>query len=134
MRQQRMAAAFHLERSTATRMGVTEYPCACPRCRGAGMQSTKTISRHHRRFGRDPYLPHPVLVSPRLANSGQRGLDSCSECALLWHFKGTYALINISTGEQVEDRLETRYTRGRIVEQTLGLKIETRVHIVKIVE
>ena len=30
-----MTAAYHIERSIANRLGLSEYPCACDRCRGA---------------------------------------------------------------------------------------------------
>ncbi|KAG0595486.1 hypothetical protein M758_UG170200 [Ceratodon purpureus] len=42
-------------------MGVTEYPCACRRCRGARIRSAVTVTRHHKPYGKDHYLPHPIL-------------------------------------------------------------------------
>lgn len=63
MRRPRLGASFHIERGVARRMQVTEYPCACRRCHGARIMGGYMITRHHRRYGRDPFLPHPVLVS-----------------------------------------------------------------------
>ena len=63
MRRRRLATSFHIERSIALRMGVLDYPCACRIWRGARIRSSEAIARHHRRYDRDAYLPHPVLVS-----------------------------------------------------------------------
>ncbi|KAG0504704.1 hypothetical protein M758_N024800 [Ceratodon purpureus] len=62
MRHRRLCAAFHIERSIANRLGLPEYPCACARCRGGRVRMSQTVVRHHRLFGRDDHLPHPVLT------------------------------------------------------------------------
>ena len=58
-----MTAAYHIEQSIANRLGLSEYPCACNRCRGARLQKTEVVARHHVQNGRDPYLQYPVIVS-----------------------------------------------------------------------
>ncbi|KAG0594356.1 hypothetical protein M758_UG070100 [Ceratodon purpureus] len=45
-----------------SRLGLSQYPCGCRRCRGARVRKVETVGRHHRRYGRDFYLPHPVLI------------------------------------------------------------------------
>ena len=59
----RASAAYHIERSIATRLKLTEYPCACTRCRGARVKKIEIVARHHRLHGRDRYLIYPVMVS-----------------------------------------------------------------------
>ena len=59
----RSCAAYHIERSIATRLGLLEYPCACTRCRGARIKKIEMVARHHRLHGRDRYLLYPVLVN-----------------------------------------------------------------------
>jgi hypothetical protein len=63
MRTPRQCAAYHIERSIASTEGLTEYPCACRACCGAKIRKFHTIARHHRKNGRDPFLPYPVIVS-----------------------------------------------------------------------
>ena len=58
----RVCAAYHIERSIATRLGLSHYPCACTRCRGACMKKMEVVARHHLRHGRDPYLKYPIMV------------------------------------------------------------------------
>ena len=60
----RLGSAYHLERSTASRLGLSEYPCACNRCRGGRHRKVEIVARHHRIYGRDPYLKWLVIVSP----------------------------------------------------------------------
>ena len=63
MRPRRQCAAYHIERSIAISEGLTQYPCACRLCCGARTRRFDTIARHHRKNGRDPFLPYPVIVS-----------------------------------------------------------------------
>ena len=56
-------AAYHIEHSIATRLGLTMYPCACTRCRGACIKKMEVVARHHFRCGRDCYLIYPIIVS-----------------------------------------------------------------------
>ena len=62
MRPRRQFAAYHIERSIASREGLTQYPCACRACCGVRVRKFDTIARHHRKNGRDPFLPYPVIV------------------------------------------------------------------------
>ena len=63
MRIRRIDAVFHIKVSISRRMGIPEYPCACSRCKGGRIRKPETIKKHHRRYGRDIFLPHPVIVS-----------------------------------------------------------------------
>ncbi|KAG0573995.1 hypothetical protein KC19_VG227100 [Ceratodon purpureus] len=62
MTRRRLSPAYHIERSIATQLGLAEYPCACQRCMGGRLRLIATIARHHKAYGRDPLLPHPVLT------------------------------------------------------------------------
>ena len=65
----RESAAYHIERSIATRLGLAEYPCACNRCRGSTIKKAEIVARHHMMNGRDPYLRYPVMVSTNRTKS-----------------------------------------------------------------
>ncbi|KAG0592135.1 hypothetical protein KC19_1G228000, partial [Ceratodon purpureus] len=62
MRQRRLAPAYHIERSICLRLGLIEYPCACQKCRGGRIRRVLTVAKHHRKYGRDPFLSYPVLT------------------------------------------------------------------------
>ena len=62
LRKRRLSVAFHIERSIANRLGLSEYPCACRRYRGARVLKVDSVTRHHRIYCRDNFLPHPILV------------------------------------------------------------------------
>ena len=62
MRPRRQCVAYHIERSIASREGLTQYPCACRMCCGVRVQIFDTIARHHKKNDRDPFLPYPVIV------------------------------------------------------------------------
>jgi len=63
MRPRNFGAAYHIERAIAMRQGISQYPCACSHCHGGRTRSTALVAKHHRQYGRDPYLRFPVLVS-----------------------------------------------------------------------
>lgn len=58
-----LGAAYHSERAIAQRLGLVRYPCGCIRCHGGIHQRTETVAKHHRKYGRDPHMRHPLLVS-----------------------------------------------------------------------
>lgn len=62
----RITAAYHIERSIANRLGLAEYPCACRRCGGGLVKKVHVVERHHRLYGRDPYLTYLVMVSEKV--------------------------------------------------------------------
>ncbi|KAG0595808.1 hypothetical protein M758_UG199500 [Ceratodon purpureus] len=62
MARSRMLPAYHIERGIAAQSGLPEYPCACTRCKGGQIRKVETVATHHRRYGQDPSLPHPILT------------------------------------------------------------------------
>ncbi|KAG0575331.1 hypothetical protein KC19_VG337500 [Ceratodon purpureus] len=62
MRRPRLVPAFHIERSIANRSRLPEYLCACSTCKGGRIRKVETIAKHHRLYGRDRSLPHPILT------------------------------------------------------------------------
>lgn len=63
MRPTRLGQAYHIERALASRQGIGRYPCGCLLCHGFKTQSIQRVETHHRRYGRDPALDEPLLVS-----------------------------------------------------------------------
>ena len=59
----RSSAAYHIERSIATRLELTEYPCTYTCCRVARVKKIEIVVRHHRLHGRDRFLIYYVMVS-----------------------------------------------------------------------
>lgn len=60
---QRICAAYHIEHTIATRLGLPQYPCIYTWCKGACIKKVEVVARHHLKYGRNRYLMYPVIIS-----------------------------------------------------------------------